>query len=205
MFSASYYIFWGFRTSWGQSSQRCLCATGSSQEVEHVKTKWSLRSHSHSLETTLFIILYIFMYLCSPPKWRGCNMSNQWAVPVWQTPRHVNINSSLTFPWPSLLSSFISLISLPISSSVSLSWLNGRTFSGVWQMVVGLRLIHNLWWVIDPSRSRANSLYSVCTPWDLVWLCTQIYLNYSFCPFYALLSVFNTSNMLPSAFWIRFK
>lgn len=141
-----------------KASLRCLCATGSSQEVEHVKTKWSLRSHSHSLEKTVFVILYIFIYLCSPPKWRGCNMSNQWVVTVWQTPWHVNINSSLTFSWLSLLSPFISLISLPIFVLGIVVLIKWADVSCVWQMVVGPGWFTTCDELLIPPYLQAKSL-----------------------------------------------
>lgn len=85
MLSATYCIVWISRSP--DRARRCLPCYWEFTEGRRVKTETSLRSLPHSADKTLYIILYIFMYFRSTPKWEGCNMSNQWVVTAWQTPR----------------------------------------------------------------------------------------------------------------------
>lgn len=141
--------------------------------------------------------------------------------------RPINTNSSLTFSWPSLLSLFISLISSPISEQTDWQTAWALTVLGIialikWADVFRVcvtngcwtRLIHNLWWVIDPPpHPNPNplacclsvftvahqtspgpsiphqSLYcAVSPPWYLAWVFTLIGLLSFLMPyFYAFL------------------
>lgn len=93
---------------------------------------------------------------------------------VWQPPTPINTNSSLTFlSWPSLMSLFISLISSLFSlqthwqtarASTVLSIIALIKWADIFLCVTNgcwTRLIHNLWWVIDPWPA-ARLLWSVC-------------------------------------------
>lgn len=109
---------------------------------------------------TVTIILY------SSGQWRGRNK-------CVTTPPPINTNSSLAFlSWPSLMSLFISLISSLFSlqthwqtarASTVLSIIALIKWADIFLCVTNgcwTRLIHNLWWVIDP-RPAARLLWSV--------------------------------------------
>lgn len=120
------------------------------------------------------------------------------------TPTPINTNSSLTFlSWPSLMSLFISLISSLFSlqthwqtarASTVLSIIALIKWADIFLCVTNgcwTRLIHNLWWVIDP-RPAARLLWSVRLPvchlfgffeFPLVFSVDILMHSHSLCPF----------------------